>query len=74
MVGVGGTGIGGWGGRWWGALEVEGGGRAVAVCVWGSDDGRGCFGGVRSMQMGVHLGVVWWVWGEGVWAWGAGQW
>ena len=56
MVGVGGTGIGGWGGRWWGALEVEGGGRAVAVCVWGSDDGRGCFGGVRSMQMGGASG------------------
>ena len=28
---------------------------------------------VRSMRMGVHLGVVWWVWGEGVWAWGLGS-
>ena len=48
--------MGGWGGeKWWGALEV-GGSRAVAVGVWGSGGGRGCCGGVRSMQMGGASG------------------
>ena len=60
-----GAGTDGWGGgdRHWGVggevvggSRGGGGGRAVAVCVWGSDDGRGCFGGVRSMQMGGASG------------------
>ena len=38
---MGGTGIGGWGGEVVGGSRGGGGGRAVAVCVWGSDDGRG---------------------------------